>query len=369
MKSNSHLSKACFFAVLVLLLSYCSNSDIKQEQEQEQVQTINKLELEKLFVENMATYPHPSSIRALKAIDDNTAWFAGSGGVFGYTENGGNSWVVDSIKTDTIVPHFRSIAVTDEAVFLLSIASPALLYRSTDKGKNWSIVYREDHPNAFYDALAFWDNQYGIAMGDPTDGCLSVIRTEDGGQTWSKVSCSKIPAAGEGEAAFAASNSNIALNGQTAWIVSGGAKARVYKSDNRGLNWKVFETPIAQGGQMTGIYSVAFLDQQNGIIFGGDWNSKEINAKNKAITRDGGQTWTLLADGQGPGYRSHVKYIPETGNQGIIACGIPGVSYSLDGGTNWINLLDASYYTMDFGSNYKVLWLAGNNKIARIKFQ
>ncbi|MCB0558993.1 MAG: oxidoreductase [Lewinellaceae bacterium] len=322
-----------------------------------------------LRISALDTFPINSSIRALEVLNDSTVWFAGSGGVYGYTENGGRSWTIDSLLADTIRPHFRSIAVTKNAVFLLSIATPALLYCSTDKGQSWQPVFREDHPGAFYDAMAFWDGQEGIAMGDPTDGCLSVIITRDGGQTWEKVGCEKLPPAEEGEAAFAASNSNIALSGNHAWIVSGGKRARAYHSPDRGASWEVFDTPIIEGDQMTGIFSTDFYDARHGIIFGGDWNRKEMNNRNKAITQNGGRTWRLVSEGQGPGYRSCVQYIPKSQGQGIMACGIPGISYSLDGGQNWDNLSTENFYTMRFGENWKTLWLAGNGRIGRLQLK
>jgi photosystem II stability/assembly factor-like uncharacterized protein len=326
----------------------------------------SEIHLDSLVIRTIDTIAVKSSVRALTVVNDQTIWFAGSGGVFGYTEDGGQNWTIDSILADSAAPHFRSIAVTGKAVHLLAIGSPALLYRSTDKGQNWDVVYREDHPAAFYDAMKFWDDQYGIAMGDPTNGCLSVIRTEDGGQTWEKVSCKQIPPAAEGEAAYAASNSNIALAGEQAWMVSGGTRARVYHSADKGRNWQVFDSPIVEGGQMTGIYSVDFYNEREGIIFGGDWNERNKNTQNKAMTKDGGQSWQLIADGQEPGYRSQVRYLPGTQGQGLIACGIPGISYSLDGGQSWEKISEDSYYAVGVGSTPKVIWLAGSSKIARL---
>lgn len=345
------------FFVCTFLFIACENTDpIGQE---------GKLP-ESLAVGQLDTFPIGSSIRALEVVNDSTVWFAGSKGVYGYTQDGGQHWYTDSLRWDSLQPHFRAIAVTGEAVFLLSIESPALLFRSMDMGKSWQIVYREDHPAAFYDAMTFWDDQTGIAMGDPTDGCLSVIITRDGGRTWRKVSCEQLPEAAEGEAAFAASNSNIAVHGQHAWIVSGGARARVLHTPDRGHTWEVFDTPIKEGGQMTGIYTVDFQDDQNGIIFGGDWNDKPNNQNNKAITTDGGRTWQLIADGQNPGYRSCVRYAPGTNGQMILAAGIPGIAYSLNGGQSWSDLSDQSFYTLRFGPDWQHIWLAGNGKLARL---
>lgn len=320
-----------------------------------------------LTIQTLDTFPVPASVRAIAVVNDSSLWFAGSDGMYGYTVDDGLSWQIDSLRRDTLRPHFRSIAVTDEAVFLLSIASPALLFRSTDQGRSWQLVYEENHPGAFYDALAFWDNREGIAMGDPTDGCLSVILTRDGGRNWTKVPCSDLPPTASGEAAFAASNSNIALYGDHVWIVSGGAKARVFHSPDRGRQWSVAETPIIAGGEMTGIFTVDFADDQHGIIFGGDWNQQDLNKANKAVTTDGGQSWELVADGDGPGYRSCVQYAPDTEGQILLATGLPGLSYSSDGGRQWSALADTDFYTLRFGSSWQQVWLAGNRKIGRLQ--
>lgn len=319
-----------------------------------------------LEIVRIDTFAVPASIRALEVVDDQTIWFAGSDGVFGFTEDAGKTWTIDSIKTDSLVPHFRSIAVTDTAVFILSIASPALLYRSVDKGKTWDIVYRENHPMAFYDAMDFWDDQDGIAMGDPTDGCLSIIITRDGGQTWEKLDCNDLPSTEEGEAAFAASNSNIALEGDQAWVVSGGAKSRVFHTSDKGRSWSVYETPIISGEQMTGIFSTDFWDENNGIIMGGNWEQKEQNTKNKALTKDGGRSWYLVAEGFHPGYRSCVQYMPDGDGKYLVAVGIPGISWSKDGGHSWQSLSQDNFYTIRFGRNFQQAWLAGNQKIGKI---
>jgi photosystem II stability/assembly factor-like uncharacterized protein len=349
------ISRNLTYLLLVFgLLGSCQNK------QPEPIQNISIQTIDTLYI--------PGSSRAIQALSADEVWFAGSNGLFGHTQNGGKDWRIDSIRTDSLVPHFRSIAVTEKAVHLLSIASPALLYRSIDQGETWEIAYQEDHPAAFYDAMQFWDNQYGIAMGDPTDGCLSVIRTENGGQSWEKVPCTNLPPAIEGEAAFAASNTNLAVQpGGKVWMVSGGQAARVFYSEDYGKNWQVFDTPIISQGQMTGIYSVDFLDAQNGIIFGGDWNDKTKSTQNKAITQDGGQTWQLISDGQLPGYQSCVKYLPEQRKNVLLSCGIPGLHYTLDGGQNWTKLSSESYYALSFGDEHTI-WLAGNGKIAKVEF-
>ncbi len=311
-------------------------------------------------------FPVNTSIRALEVVDDLEVWYAGANGKYGFTEDGGKTWTHDSIENEGIYPEFRAIASTDESIFLLSVASPALLYRSDDHGNTWELVYTESGDGVFYDAMVFMDGGNGVAMGDPVDGCISVILTEDGGHTWSKLPCDNLPPAGTGEGAFAASNTNIATVGTNIWIGTGGGTARIYHSPDMGKTWDIYDTPIIQGGTMTGIFSVDFYDEKNGIIFGGDWESKTNSSSNKAITSDGGKTWNLISDGIGPGYRSCIRYVPGSEGSGLIAVGIPGITYSADGGAHWQLISDEDFYTLRFAPSGKSAWLAGNGKVARM---
>ena len=70
---------------------------------------------------------------------------------------------------------------------------------------------------------------------------------------------------------FAASNTNIKIIDNIIWIVTGGAKARVFKSVDFGDTWEVFDTPIIQGDGPQGIYSVDFAYELNGIVVGGNY--------------------------------------------------------------------------------------------------
>ena len=227
------------------------------------------------------------------------------------------------------------------------------------------LYIKKTHPKVFYDAMSFFDEENGIAMGDPTEECLSIIITKNGGNTWEKLPCEVLPVIENGEAAFAASNSNISIAGSHAWLVTGGLKARVFHTPDMGKTWEVFNTPIISGGQMTGIYSVDFYDEKNGIIFGGDWNDKENNVANKAITNDGGKTWQLVSNGKEPGYKSCVQYVPNTKGNELFAVGSTGVSFSNDGGQSWKKVTDEGYYTIRF-VNENFAWLAGKNKIGKM---
>ena len=110
----------------------------------------------------------------------------------------------------------------------------------------------------------------------------------------------------EGEGAFAASNTCIAILGMkhaldqatasidpNIWFATGGKVARVFHSADGGASWQVSETPIVHGAESAGIFSIAFRDARHGVIAGGDYKQPKQDGPNLAFTDDGGKTWTL----------------------------------------------------------------------------
>ena len=340
------------FILLLLLISCTRNAN----------QPFTEVVIEDVFVDSL-------SIRAIAPIDQDRVWFAANRGMVGLID--GNTPKLATIKYEDSLLHFRSVAATEEAVFVLSIANPGVLYKIGFDGNdatNIEEVYVEKSENVFYDSMAFWNEKEGIAMGDPTDGCLSVIITRDGGNSWEKIDCDVLPSTEKGEVAFAASNTNIAIVKEEVWIASGGKRARVFHSGDKGYTWEVFETPILQGRAMTGIYSIDFFDENTGVIFGGDWERKDYNEGNKAFTTDGGKTWKLISNGTGPGYRSSVSFVPGTNGKALVAVGSQGISYSSDQGKSWSDLTTEGFYAIEF-VNDSVAFASGQNRISKLIFR
>ncbi|WP_371541621.1 oxidoreductase [Flavobacterium sp. Arc3] len=280
-----------------------------------------------------------------------------------------NEKIESKITKDTLKLEFRSIAQTTKNIFLLSVANPALLYKASKTGLKTTLVYQENNPKVFYDSMKFWNKNEGIAMGDPIDNALSIITTRDGGNTWSKIPADQLPQIADGEAAFAASNTNIVIKGNKTWIVSGGKKARVFYSGNKGNSWKVYDSPIVQGKAMAGIFTADFYDANRGFIAGGDYEAPNQNFQNKARTIDGGKTWELVAENQGFGYASCVQYIPHSNGKSLVSVGASGIYYSYDSGNTWKQLAsDPSLFTIRFINNHTAI-AAGKNKMIRIRFQ
>jgi photosystem II stability/assembly factor-like uncharacterized protein len=305
------------------------------------------------------------SIRAIEILNDKSLAFAANNGTFGLYNPSKDSWLVSKQEYDSLNIHFRAVAHTSKDFFMLSIESPALLFKTGDDG-NMQMVYKEEGEGVFYDAMTFWNDQEGIAVGDTVNSCLSIIITRDGGATWSKLSCKNLPKAQDGEVAFAASNTNIKTIGNKTWIAT--TNGNIYFSEDKGYHWKVIKTPMFNNVATQGIYSIDFYNDLNGFAIGGDYTKPDINNSNKMVTQDGGETWQVLANNKEPSYRSCVQYIPNRAGMELVALGFKGIDFSNDGGFNWKHLSDESFYTLRF-LNDSIAYAAGNGRISKLIFR
>ena len=309
-------------------------------------------------------YTDSLSIRAIELMDNSLA-FAANKGTFGSIDLNTGKVRSNIEKYHTSIPEFRAIAHTANDFFMLSVGSPALLYKTGGEGQ-MELVFIEEGEGVFYDAITFLNDKDGIAVGDSVDGCLSIIITRDGGATWSKLPCSRLPKGMEGEGAFAASNTNIATIGDNVWI--GTTSGRIFYSSNKGQDWTVTQTPIRNSEPTEGIYSIDFFDKKIGIAIGGDYTNPDNKTANKAITKDGGKTWKLLDDGNEPPYKSCVQFVPGTNGSGLVAVGFTGISYSNDMGISWKELSHEPFYTLRF-QNDSIAYAAGKNRISKLAFK
>lgn len=321
-------------------------------------QIYTNVEVETVFSDSV-------SIRAIEFLDQNTLAFAGSQGMYGTLDISSGKVRSNVMKYDSLTPAFRAIAHTSTDFFMLSVASPALLYKTGGNGK-MELVYKEVGENVFYDSMKFWNDKEGLAVGDTVDGCLSVIITRDGGQTWEKLSCSVLPKGMEGEGAFAASNTNIEIQGNQAWLAT--TAGRIYHTTDKGITWGILNTPMENEVPTQGIYSIDFYNEDVGVAIGRDYTKPEINNGNKMKTVDSGNTWALISDGRQPGYMSCIQFVPGSAGKSIVAVGFNGISYSGDGGASWTSLSEEGFYTIRFLSD-TIAYAAGKNRIAKLTFK
>jgi photosystem II stability/assembly factor-like uncharacterized protein len=330
-----------------------------QTEKQKEKRSFSKIDIKTILEDSTL------SIRAIEILDTESLAFASNNNTYGLYNDSMDQWLISKIEQDSLDIEFRAIANNSVDFFMISVGNPALLYKTGDNG-DMQLVYREEHENVFYDAMKFWNDEEGIAIGDTTEDCLSIIITRDGGFTWNKLSCNNLPQGKENEGAFAASNTNIDIIGDKTWIAT--TAGRIYYSPDKGRTWEVKESPIMKEKETEGIYSIDFFDDLNGFAIGGDYTKPADSSSNKIRTRDGGKSWELIGQNQIPGYRSCVQYIPnEKGNE-LVAVGFKGIDYSNDNGESWKHLSDEGFYTIRF-LNDSTAFAAGSGRISKLTFK
>jgi photosystem II stability/assembly factor-like uncharacterized protein len=302
------------------------------------------------------------SLRGVSVVSAEVAWASGSEGTCLRTLDGGQTWkrltVPDSSKLD-----FRDVQAFDaNLAYLLSIGTGELsrIYKTTDGGTSWTLSMTNPDPTGFLDAIAFWDQNHGLAMGDPVNGRFVIFKTVDGGKNWEKIPAIGMPEAITGEGGFAASGTCLVVEGRdNAWFgTGGGSKSRIFRSTDGGRTWSVSDTPIRAGIPSAGVFSIAFRDSEHGLAVGGDYQSATDPSANFALSNDGGKTWDPLPKGAPSGFRSAVAFAPIRSGF-VLSVGPSGADYSRNGGVSWKKFEGPGFHAISFDPSGKACWAVG----------
>src|SRR5258708_10882829 len=157
------------------------------------------------------------SLRGVSAVSQKIAWASGTHGTYLRTIDAGRTWQPAQVPGAATLDFRAVVAFSADEAFLMS-AGPgdqSRIYHTSDAGQHWSLQFTTTNPKAFFDSMAFWDPTHGIVLGDPIpdeSGKLkfNLLLTDDV-RTWPALPTAQLPPAKEGEGAFAASNSCLAI--------------------------------------------------------------------------------------------------------------------------------------------------------------
>ena len=311
------------------------------------------------------------SIRTLQ-IYKNRIYYVGTESKFGFV-NFNNPKDAKQIRLSDKNLQFRALAQGKNHFYAINIESPAYHFTISKKDLKINSYIIDSSKTVFVDSYIFDSKlKRGIAISDPSESLDSNPKffSEHKPDIANKLIKPNFPKYFEGEAHFAASNSNIAMKNDLVWIASGGMKARIFKFNwNNPFSWQVYETPFVQGNSTSGIYSIDFYDSNFGIAVGGDYTKQEENFNNIATTIDGGKTWQIRASGENAGYSTCVKFRPGTKGKDIIAIGDQHISLSQDYGKTWKKISnEKGFYVFDW-INKNTIVLAGKDKIVKMRLK
>jgi len=304
------------------------------------------------------------SIRAIE-VYDNKVWYSGTDSKFGFVDLK-KSQNQKQIKLSEKKLQFRTLAQDKNSFYAINIESPAEFFKINKKDLASEVVFRDTVKTAFYDALHFVNDELAYTFSDADkDNHLKLAVFKNG--KWNNFN--NIIILNEGEAAFAASNTNIASTKKYLWIATGGKASRILRMNLKNEEIEVFNTPFIQGESSQGIYSIDFYDDKFGIAVGGDYTKQADNVNNIAITNDGGKTWQIQASGKNAGYTTCVKIKPGSKGKEIISVGDQHISYSSDFGKTWKKISDEKGFFVCSWVDGNTVIFAGKDRIAVMKLK
>ena len=309
-------------------------------------------------------------LQAVSAVGDSVVWVAGHQATWVRTVDGGRTWVPGAMTGPDSALEFRDVEAVSTTTAYLLAAGPgeqSRIYKTTDAGRSWRLQFMNHDSTAFYDCFGFWDATHGIAVSDAAHGKMIIIRTDDG-EHWSAVAEDGMPPALPGEGSPAAGGTCLTVQGRArAWFGTE-PHARVYRSDDQGRRWAVVTTPIVSGKD-AGVATLAFRDEQHGMALGGRLLKADDRSDSvAAVTRDGGETWTLVNRPTFSGAVYGATVIPGIPGY-VVAAGPKGLDWTGNDGRSWTNLSDSAYWAVDCASLHACWAVGPHGRITGVTFE
>ncbi len=311
-------------------------------------------------------------LQAVSAVSERTVWVSGHRATVLRTTDGGTTWHRRPVAGADSTLEFRDVhALSDNIAWVLAAGPGAQsrIFHTRDGGTTWELQFTNADSAAFYDCFTFFDRRRGVAYSDAAGGRTLVLRTDNGGVTWSHLPVTAVPAPLVGEGAFAASGGCVTSHrSKHAWITTGSPEGRVLRSDDAGRTWTPFATPFVKGDG-AGMTAASFRDAKVGIGVGARISAmaRDTAAHAVAVTHDGGKTWSLRARPSAPGALFGVAVVPKAGKTTAVAAGLGGLFVTRDDAASWNSSSPHAYWSV--GAAGRRAWGVGpGGRIARLEF-
>jgi photosystem II stability/assembly factor-like uncharacterized protein len=245
--------------------------------------------------------PQGVSLSAVDFIDQNTGWTVGDGGTIMRTDDGGTTWTQQSSGVG------GSVTSID----------------FTDAKNGWATGY---------DSYGGLDSSYSRSY---------LLHTTDGGATWQKVDVAQGLYGGIGHITFTDAEHGVALCRLTIGLPTGAVAnvaANVLRTADGGATWsRQIVEPGAE--RLTVLSCMAFADGSRGWIGGQDFTVSALpGVQDRALlyrTADGGATWSRV---NVPSGMIALESITCSGVDDVWVTGLSvgnALYHSADGGQSW----------------------------------
>ncbi|MCF6342434.1 MAG: YCF48-related protein [Bacteroidales bacterium] len=247
-------------------------------------------------------------------VNENEGWAVGWSAIY-HTEDAGQTWARQQrppLFGDLMDVYF----LNPDTGWIVGTYKTVL--KTVNGGETWTKISNALIGEYWYYSVSFADHLHGIAVGSKasdeggaTEGFI--MRTDDGGDTWSEVLLD----------GFNRLESVLFVDSVTAWVCGSGGELR--KSTDRGLNWTSVE---AGYHSFNDIY---FFDETKGLL---------LDGTSLYFTFDGGQSWDSTSFISSSYYLRNLSVADDTT---FFTVGYSASTFrSTDGGNSWEKLSGGS---------------------------
>jgi len=242
--------------------------------------------------------------RRLFFIDENEGWALGWEYIY-HTTNAGNTWEQQSLPSHT--GELNDVFFLNNDIGWI-VGGYKIVMKTTDGGNTWTKIMNTYAGDIRFQSVIFFDELNGCVVGHQNGLRNSITMvTDDGGLTWIETT----PPDHDGLTKIILKDSLIG------WAC--GYSGELLTTPNRGKTW-IDKSNI----YYSSIKDICFFDDNNGVF---------MESNSLRLTFDGGENWdSIVPIGVSTGQRS----ISNWDYNKLVAVGAAGsISKSLDGGSSW----------------------------------
>lgn len=248
---------------------------------------------------NAIKLPTSASLRAIKTFQKEI-WIGGTEGTYIHSMDDGNSWKVQQVPGAENLD-FRDLIIINKNEIIIMSAGPseknaAKLFKTSDGGLTWDIIFNIKEPNYFFDAIT-WDfkKNIGLLLSDPIAKQFVIFKILENGKQISEIKLTQFPSLLTNEAAFAASGSSLLWINKKLNIASGGGHhARIFQSTDSNLKaWKITNSEIS-ADPTSGFFTLAAKNKNHFWVAGGNYLTPQTSKIPILESRNAGKDWAIV---------------------------------------------------------------------------